>query len=232
VIEINLLPGARRRRAARGAGFRLPDFETLAASVKDPWLIACVAAWTIALVVIAAFYVPKRSLVGRLVPQLDSMQREARRLQEVLATKAEAEAKRDSLLFQINVIREIDRERYIWPHILDEVTKAVPQYTWLDELTARASEPEAQAGGALGFQLSGKSADVQAITRFVRNLEESPFLQRVTLVSTAVASEEGRDVYTYIVNVEYQQPDSTRLTMQPLASSLVQSYRSGAARGR
>jgi hypothetical protein len=30
--------------------------------------------------------------------------------------------------------------------------------------------------------------------------------------------------------VAYQQPDTTILTMQPLAASLVQGYRSGAAR--
>jgi hypothetical protein len=61
----------------------------------------------------------------------------------------------------------------------------------------------------------------------VRNLEESPFLEGATQVSTSVVNEQGRDVFTYVLTVKYQQPDSTILTMQPLAASLVQSYRSG-----
>lgn len=37
-IQINLLPGGKRKRAA-GGGFKLPDFKELIASVKDPLLI-------------------------------------------------------------------------------------------------------------------------------------------------------------------------------------------------
>ena len=41
MIEINLLPGG-KRKAAPGAGFKLrlalPDFRALLANVKDPWL--------------------------------------------------------------------------------------------------------------------------------------------------------------------------------------------------
>src|SRR5438477_319565 len=41
MIEINLLPG-KKKRAAPGGGFKLalPDFRGLIASVKNPWLIA------------------------------------------------------------------------------------------------------------------------------------------------------------------------------------------------
>ena len=82
------------------------------------------------------------------------------------------------------------------------------------------------------MQITGKSADIQAITRFVRNLEESPFLENATQTSTAIVNERGRDVYTYVLNVKYQQPDTTLLTTQSLAASLVQGYRSGASRTR
>src|SRR2546429_1064113 len=44
MIEINLLPG-KKKRAAPGGGFKLalPDFRGLIASVKNPWLIAASA---------------------------------------------------------------------------------------------------------------------------------------------------------------------------------------------
>ncbi len=231
MIAINLLPGAKKKRAGK-AGFALPDVKALMASVKDPWLIACVALWVLVAVAVSAFWLPRRAAVRGLEPQLASVQREARRLQAVLRTKAETEARRDSLIAQIEVIRAIDAQRYVWPHILDQLAKALPPYTWLDELTAQAPEAEAANTNQVRFQVQGKSADIQAITRFVRNIEESPFLEGATAVSTAIVSEQGRDVFTFTISARYQQPDSTLLTTQPLAASLVQGYRSGASRAR
>lgn len=227
MIEINLLPGAKKKRGGKGGGFQLPDIKSLAASVKDPWLIACVVGWVLVAGAIGILYLPRKAKVAALEPQLAAAHREARRLEAVLRTKQETEAKRDSLLAQINVIREIDRQRYIWPHIMDAVTQALPPYTWLDGMTNQANPDSA---GGVAFQLTGKSADIQAVTRFVRNLEESPFLQNATAVSTAVVREQQHDVFTFVINVAYQEPDTTILTMQPLAASLVQGYRSGAQR--
>ena len=230
MIEINLLPGARKKRGGKGAGFKMPDVKALAGMVKDPWLIAAVALWGIFAVILLFFWLPRRNAVNALEPRLASTQREAQRLEAVLRTKAEAEAKRDSLMMQIEIIRAIDRERYIWPHIMDAVTRALPPYTWLDDLAARQGEAIDSGSTAVALQIMGKSADIQAITRFVRNLEESAFLEQATQMSTSVVNEQGRDVFSFIINVRYQQPDTTILAMRPLAASLVQGYRSGAAR--
>lgn len=231
MIEINLLPGAKKKRGGKGAAFQMPDFKALVASVKDPWMIACGAFWLVFAAFLALFWMPRNNELKALRPRLEATQREALRLQAVLHTKTEAEAKRDTLMAQINIIQAIDRERYVWPHILDAVTKALPQYTWLDNIQSRQSESDSSGSGTnVQLQLTGKSADIQAITRFVRNLEESPFLENSNQVSTAVVNERGRDVYTYVINVKYQNPDTTLLTMQPLAASLVQGYRSGSRR--
>jgi type IV pilus assembly protein PilN len=228
VIEINLLPGAKKKRGAKGASFQMPDFKSMAGAVKDPWLIASIVGWVAVASLVLLFYLPRRNAVAALEPKLDAVKREARRMQEVRTTQAQAQAKRDTLMGQIDIIKNIDRERYIWPHMLDAVTKALPEYTWLDDVAAQAGTEGDSSGVAI--QITGKSADIQAVTRFVRNLEESPFLEGATQVSTAVVTDRGRDVYTYVIKVRYQQPDSSLLTLQPLAASLVQGYRSGAAR--
>ncbi len=227
MIEINLLSSARKKRG--GGGFKLPDFKALATSIKDPYLIACVALWVVFLGMIVGVYLPRRSARNALVPVLEAKQHEADHMKSVLKTKRDAEAKSDTLRAQLAVIRDIDRERYIWPHMLDAITKALPPYTWLDDISSRPGEADSSSGG-VALQIHGKSADIQAITRFVRNLEESPFLQGATQVSTTVVTERGRDVYDYVLTVKYQQPDTTILTLQPLAASLVQGYRSGSSR--
>src|SRR5437899_467461 len=140
MIEINLLPGAKKKRGAKGAGLQLPDFKALLASVKDPWLLGCAGAWAAVALLALLFYIPRKAAVHSLEPQLEAARREADHMKSVLKTKNDAEAKRASLLAQIEVIREIDRERYIWPHVLDAISKALPPYTWLDDISSRPAE--------------------------------------------------------------------------------------------
>jgi len=224
VIEINLLPGARKKG---GKGFKLamPDLKGLLGSVKDPWLIACVVAWVVALGAATPMWLKGRGQVAALKPRLEAAQREQRRYAALVARKRQFELARDSVIYQIEVIKGIDRDRYTWPHILDAVAKALPPYTWLNNLQPRGGEGDSTGGPA--FQISGKTVDMQAFTRFLRNLEESPFIQSVAPVSTGLQTEQGRDVTTFVINARYQVPDSSQLTFQPLAATVVRGVRSG-----
>src|ERR687889_235706 len=56
------------------------------------------------------------------------------RYASVLREREKAEAKRDTVLRSLNMIRAIDDDRYIWPHVMDEVSSALPPYTWVVSL--------------------------------------------------------------------------------------------------
>jgi len=225
MIEINLLPGAKRKRGAKGGGFKLPDFGALAASIKEPWLVAAVVAWALVLALGAPLYVKRSHAIRDLAPVLDKAVRDSTQLASNIIRKHKLEQRRDSLLVEIQVIRDIDRDRYVWPHVIDAITKALPDYTWLDDVAARAGEGDTL--GATSFSISGKTASDQAVTRFMRALEESPFIEGVQLVTTATVTEQGRDVTTFVINAHYQQPSPSILTMEPLEASIVQGVRSG-----
>lgn len=225
MIEINLLASGRKKRGAKGGGFALPDFKALAGLAKDPWLIAAVATWVVVGLLLLTMYLPRRHAVAQLEPRLEAAKAEAARLAQVLAIKRQFEARRDSVIREMGIIRQIDRDRYVWPHVLDQVTKALPPYTWLDDVVSKATEGD--SAGGMAFQISGKSADIQAVTRFIRNLEESPFIQDVATVGTGTVMEQGREVSAFVLNAHYQVPDSTLLNMRPLAATLVHGVRSG-----
>lgn len=224
MIEINLLPGAKHKRGGKGGGLKLPDFGALLAQVKDPWLVAAIAVWVIVVVGALAAYLPRAQQVKALEPVLQAAQRDSVRYSNILVRKAQAERRRDSLLAEIEVIRDIDRDRYVWPHILDAVTKALPPYLWLDDMAARVSEGEA---GTAALSIQGKTADPQALTRFMRNLEESPFIEGVTIINSALVAQQGHDVTSFNITARYQLPPISILTMEPLAASVVQGVRSG-----
>src|SRR2546428_13854256 len=93
MIEINLLPGG-KRKAAPGAGFKLrlalPDFRALLANVKDPWLIAAVVTWVIAGGGSAALFITERARLAVVESRLDSGRAEQRRLDGVIAPERQA----------------------------------------------------------------------------------------------------------------------------------------------
>jgi len=225
MIEINLLPSAKRKRGGRGAGFKLPNVAAMLAAVKDPWLVAAVAAWALVLAIGIPLYIGRAAQVRTLEPKLDAAKRDSIRYQSILLRRHQLEARRDTVLAEIQVIRDIDRDRYVWPHILDAVTKALPQYTWLDDVAARGGEGDSTGGAS--FSIQGKTADPQAFTRLMRNLEESPFIQGVTAVSTALVNEQGHDVTSFVLNARYQMPPASILSMEPLAATVVRGVRSG-----
>jgi Tfp pilus assembly protein PilN len=223
MIEINLLPGAKHKRGGKGGGLKLPDFAALLAQVKDPWLVAAIASWVLVLALAFLAYLPRARHTAALEPLLVKAKADSTHYSHIVILRDQAERRRDSLLADIQVIRDIDRDRYIWPHVLDAVTKALPPYLWLDDLAAKSAEGD--SGAALTIQ--GKTADPQALTRFMRNLEESPFVEGVTIVSSALVTEQGHDVTAFSITARYQVPPMDILTMEPLAASVVQGVRSG-----
>ena len=47
MIEINLLPGKKKKAAGAGMKLSMPDFRAILAQVKDPWLIGAIGAWVV-----------------------------------------------------------------------------------------------------------------------------------------------------------------------------------------
>jgi Tfp pilus assembly protein PilN len=124
----------------------------------------------------------------------------------------------------------VDGDRYIWPHVLDEVTKALPPYTWLVNLGMTASTTPADtisrdstaapAAPAVHFQLDGRTVDIQAYTRFLRQLEASPWITDVTPVSAQTVVEKERPVTAFLIRATYRQADSAYIRTVPLSHSV------------
>ena len=70
------------------------------------------------------------------------------------------------------------------------------------------------------FQIVGNTVDIQALTRFMKLLEASPFIQNVQLQNSALVQADGKDVTEFTLEAEYQQPDSTAIRTIPLTLSV------------
>lgn len=226
MIEINLLPGARKKsRASKGASIDLGALlESLAARFKDPWLLVAVAGMVIGLSVVGAMFFLQNREQATLEEQQRIAVQDSTRYSAVLAQRRAAELARDSILRQMAVISAIDGDRFVWPHIMDEVSRALPTYTWLRSLAQTSSTaavaPEAVASGAtprLTFRLIAYTVDIQAVTIYMKQLEASPFLENVTLGVSETAVADGKEVHQFQLDLMYQKPDSTAIRTVPLS---------------
>lgn len=233
MIEINLLPG-QKRKAAGGGGLRMPDFRSVATNVKDPWLLGAIAAGVILIGGNLALYLVNTARLARLDSVLRGVQAEKRRYDAVVAQKRQAERVRDSLSAEMTIIRGIDGDRYIWPHLLDEITKALPAYTWLTGIQATsgvapavglppgAAPAPADTSAAQGVRvgIDGRTVDIQAYTTFLRQLAASPWLADVMPTRATTVIEQDRPVTEFNITVRYRQADSLYVRTVPLVQSV------------
>ena len=63
---------------------------------------------------------------------------------------------RDTLLRQVNIIRSLDEDRYVWPHVIDEISRALPQYTWLTVARRSPARRRAATTSSLAPQDAGR----------------------------------------------------------------------------
>jgi len=236
MITVNLRPGKRRKRSGSPFNFKgmLDSFRGLGTKVKDPLLLGAVAGWVCVLGFLGFVYLNNVRQLYSLEPRLEQARSEHKRFQAFIADKRRQEKIRDSLLAQITVIRNVDGDRYIWAHLLDEVTKALPAYTWLVDLGSSAPAAAAPAPPsanpadttadttkpALVFQLNGRTIDIQAYTRFLRQLEASPWIKDVVPVSAQTVVEHERPITAFSIRATYASADSAYIRVAPFSQSV------------
>jgi len=251
MIEINLLPGSGKKKSSRSSGgsARKINIGALIASItqkiRDPWLISAVGSVVLSIVVVGGTYLYQDQRLSSLADRETKALADSSRFSAALKERAKADARRDTLLRRMNLIRAIDEDRYIWPHVLDEVSKALPPYTWLSHIAfmgtpqgsinvAAGAKPEAADDKGkkkakkvdveiprdeVRIRMVGLTPDIQALTRFMRQLEASPFFADVQLNNSQLASDQGKDVTQFTLDVTYTRPDTSVIHRVPLSAS-------------
>jgi Tfp pilus assembly protein PilN len=239
MIEINLLPGAGKKARGKAGG---PDVGSKVASaagqLKEPYLILCVVSLLLSGGVVGFMYTQQDAKSQDLTATEQKQVQDSTRYAAVLREKKKAETQRDSVMHQLNIIKTIDNNRFVWPHLMDEISRAMPAYTWLTALeqtsavtvvgsvdttkkTKKAkAELEDEPAPKLTFRVTGNTVDIQALTRFMKLLEASPFIQNVQLEKSDIALVDGKDVTQFSLSAEYQTPDSTAIRTIPLTLSV------------
>ena len=270
MIQINLLPGdgkkKRRAKTTSSAKFEFnlkpPAWLTgLTDQMTDKYLLGAIAAAGVSAALIVLMFLSQAARGAMLEARETKAVKDSAQFSAVLVAKARAESSRDSLYQQIAIIKSIDDSRYLWSHLMYEISNALPQYTWLTEITQTSAPRSAAAADTstkkvaaapidstkspsqraterdrakkarsdsllatakdLKFKIVGHTVDIQALTRFMKSLEASPFIQNVQLSRSDLVQAEGKEVTEFTLEAETQPPPAFAIKTVPLIVSAV-----------
>ena len=118
IIEVNLLPGAKKAKRSGGGGKAL-DFAALGKAigdkVKDKWLASAVACGILAVVAIGMLFLTQSKRESGLKAEEEKAIADSVQFAAVLKDRMTAQAKRDSALTQLMIIRAIQKNRMSKP---------------------------------------------------------------------------------------------------------------------
>jgi Tfp pilus assembly protein PilN len=223
MIRINLLPGPQKKRRG-GPGFSLGSASEMLAKVKNPLLLGVVGAWVAGLVIVGGLWALQTARLASVRDEHERVSAEARRYRTLIREKRKAEELRDSLVAEMAAIRAIDEERYVYPHILEEVTKALPDYTWLVSFQTMAAVFDDMVDSTVKppvrFTIEGRTPDLSAYTRFVSQLALSPWVRNAEFGAVQSVLEDERPVQSFSLTATFKSADSAYIRLAPIQESV------------
>ena len=140
MIQVNLLPGTSSK--SQGRSFDIGGMLSNAtAGIRDKFMLAAVGSVGTTVLAVGLLFMSQSNLERTLTDREQKAMQDSARYKVVLAAKDKAEATRDSLYQQVAIIKSIDDSRFLWPHLLEEISNALPQYTWLTVVTQTSAPP-------------------------------------------------------------------------------------------
>jgi type IV pilus assembly protein PilN len=201
MIRINLLaverPAEKKKKAAAGGG----------PSGIQAYLFLAFFCGGAALLC-AFLYFLKQSQLGELDTKIAQAQKRQQELKAIKAQVDAFEAKKKMLDAKVSLIEQLKAQQGGPVHMLDEVSKALPDFVWLTSLD--------QTGNSVKF--AGESNGLSAVADFISNLQQSGencakpnpadrslcYFPRVELNT----SNENNGVVTFTLTVDFQNADA------------------------
>ncbi len=181
MIKINLLPPEKRKKLKKVAPAKKKAGMPALLKIKlklDP-LVVSVAALIIAVVLIVGSFFWLGHKESSLKERRDTLQIKLNRLNQVIHRIDNLKLQTKQVRDRMEVILEVDRNRFLWPRILDEISSALPRYTWLESITEITPFPQ------LTLRVEGNTMSNLLLSELISKLENSSMLTDIRLISSA-----------------------------------------------
>ncbi len=178
MIKINLV---REGRAVRGAG-AAPVMATAVAGAAAPGNlnnIIIIALVALAVVIAGGYWFINDRTRARRQEEVAVRKAEADKLEAIIKEVEEFQRRKDSLQNRIDLINQLKQNQKGPVHIMDQISRDLPDLVWLDRMSIAAGR----------ISVSGRGLNPNAIANFVENVKNDPYFEEpqlgnVTQVST------------------------------------------------
>jgi type IV pilus assembly protein PilN len=125
---------------------------------------------------------------------------ETQQLRSVLGQVQKFETRKAQLQQRVTLIEQLRRGQSGPVHVLDEISKAIPERLWLTDLIQKGDV----------FTLDGLTTSLTGLTDFVSNLESSAWFSKpVDIIdSQVVPNEKAGDMYKFSIKATFKNPEA------------------------
>jgi len=123
---------------------------------------------------------------------------ETRQIRSVLEQVRKFESQKAMLQQRVTLIEQLRKGQYAPVHLLDEISKSLPDRLWLNEMTQAGAE----------FTMSGMTDSLTAVSDFVANLESTRWFKKpVEIVDSQVQTDaKAGDLIKFQIKAQFVDP--------------------------
>jgi type IV pilus assembly protein PilN len=198
MIRINLLAVERERTKKRGGGGGGGGGSFIPAAHRVTIGASLILLATVLGVGWWFWYLQNRS--SRVDEDIKKAEIEIQQLKSVLAQVQKFEARKGQLQQRVTIIEQLRKGQQAPVHVLDEISKSVPDRLWLNEVTQTSAD----------FTMHGWTSSLSAVSDFVANLEATRWFKRpVEILDSQVQSDaKTGDLVKFSIKATFADPSA------------------------
>jgi type IV pilus assembly protein PilN len=137
---------------------------------------------------------------ARVDDELVRAEAETRQIRSVLEQVRKFEAQKAVLQQRVTLIEQLRKGQYVPVHLLDEISRSLPDRLWLNELSQTGTE----------FTINGMTDSLTAVSDFVANLEATRWFKKpVEIVDSQVTSvAKSGDLIKFQIKAQFVDPNA------------------------
>jgi len=203
LVRINLTPGEKDRepRARRIPSVRIPRPDWVAPS---PSVLVGLVGLVVLLVAVFLYFAERRG-ISEAQAAIETARADSARFHTEIARVRAMEDVQSQLVARVDVLEEVVDGRLFWIHLLETLSRQLPEYTWLEAVNQEDLPPEE-------IRIAGATFSNPAITAYMRGLEASPELRAVRLVGVTRALRQEVPVQTFTLLATFENFDPVVIT--------------------
>ena len=149
-------------------------------------------------VLIGWWFLTLRQQSAQLDIDLTQAETETRQIRSVLEQVRKFESQKAMLQQRVTLIEQLRKGQYAPVHLLDEVSKSLPDRLWLSDLTQTGTE----------FTIGGMTDSLTAVSDFVANLEGTRWFKKpVEILDSQVQTDaKAGDLIRFQIKAQFNDP--------------------------